>query len=184
MPLTFTPFKQLPDVVLVEPQVRGDERGWLLETFKRSEFEAHDLPVDFRQDNHSRSLQKHTLRGLHYQVRPMTQAKLVRCSVGEIFDVAVDIRRGSPTFGQHVSTFLSEANKRMLWIPEGFAHGLLTMTEVTDVQYKLTSEYSAAHDRSVRWDDPALGIVWPKCAPLLSKKDADAPLLKDAEVFA
>jgi dTDP-4-dehydrorhamnose 3,5-epimerase len=180
---TFTPFKEIPEVVLVQLVAHGDARGWFMETFKRSEFAKHGLATDYAQDNHSRSVGKHTLRGLHYQAPPHAQAKLVRCSEGEVLDVAVDIRRSSPTFGRHVTTVLSETNQRMLWIPEGFAHGLLTLTEVAEVQYKVTREYAPTHDRVIRWDDPALGIAWPAGAPTLSKKDAAAPLLRDAEVF-
>jgi len=183
MPPAFTPFKEMPEVVLVDLVTHGDTRGWFAETYKRSDFARGGIVADFAQDNHSRSIGKHTLRGLHYQAPPQAQAKLVRCSAGEVLDVAVDIRRSSPTFGRHVSVVLSETNHRMLWIPEGFAHGVLTLTQAADVQYKVTREYSPAHDRSIRWDDPAIGIAWPTSAPTLSKKDAAAPLPKDAEAF-
>ena len=181
MPATFRPFPEMPDVVLVEPRAFADERGWFMETYKRSEFEAHGIPHAFAQDNHSRSAKRGVLRGLHYQKDPMAQGKLVRCVAGEIFDVAVDIRRGSPTYGRWVAATLSAENRHALWVPPGFAHGFVTLTELADVTYKTTSEYSAPHDRAIRWDDPALGIRWPVDAPLLSKKDAEAPLLAEAD---
>ena len=180
MPFKFTP-TPIPDVVLVEPKAFGDERGWFMETFKESEFAKAGILGPFRQDNHSRSTGKFTLRGLHYQKNPTAQGKLVRCPLGEILDVAVDIRKGSPTFGRHVTANLSAENRRMLWVPAGFAHGVLTLTDIADVQYKVTSEYSAPEDRGIRWNDPAIGVAWPTAAPILSKKDAEAPFLKDAD---
>lgn len=180
MPFEFKPFPEMPDVVLVEPKAFGDDRGWFMETFKESDFAKHGIAGAFRQDNHSRSTGKHTLRGLHYQTEPMAQGKLVRCPLGEILDVAVDIRKGSPTFGKHVSAVLSAENRRMLWVPPGFAHGVLTLTDVADVMYKCTNEYAPANDRSIRWNDPQIAFPWPTTSPLLSKKDAEAPFLKDA----
>lgn len=177
----FRPSVGLPDVIVIEPRASVDERGWFLESYKRSEFEKHGIPFEFVQDNHSHSIAKGILRGLHFQKKPAEQGKLVRCVFGELFDVAVDIRKGSPRYAKWVSATLSAENQRMMWIPPGFAHGYLTMSGVSDVLYKVTCEYSPAHDRSVRWNDPTIGIKWPITNPILSKKDAEAPLLADAD---
>jgi dTDP-4-dehydrorhamnose 3,5-epimerase len=181
MPFSFKRFDKLPDIVFVEPQPVEDERGWFMETYKKSEFSKQGIPQDFLQDNHSCSTVKGVLRGLHYQKQPAAQGKLVRCVVGEIFDVAVDIRKGSPTYGKWVPAFLSAENRQMMWIPIGFAHGFLTTTNMAEVEYKVTAEYSSAHDRAIRWNDPGIGIEWPNRNPVLSRKDAEAPLLKDAD---
>jgi dTDP-4-dehydrorhamnose 3,5-epimerase len=181
MPLQFKPLQNLPDVVLIEPKAFGDDRGWFMETYKRSEFEANGIRVEFRQDNHSRSAARGVLRGLHYQQDPAAQGKLVRCVMGAIYDVAVDIRKGSPTYGRWVSAELSAENRRMLWVPEGFAHGFCTVSDVSEVVYKTTAEYSALHDRGIRWNDPALAVHWPVKAPILSPKDTQAPMLADAD---
>jgi len=181
MPFKFTPLPALADVVLVEPKAFGDDRGWFMETYKRSEFEANGIPVDFRQDNHSRSTGRGVIRGLHYQKHPAAQGKLVRCVVGAIYDVAVDIRKGSPTYGRWVAAELSAGDRKMLWVPPGFAHGICTLTDLSEVVYKATAEYSAAHDRGIRWNDPAVGVTWPVTPPILSPKDAQAPLLADAD---
>ena len=181
MPFQFKPLDVIPDVILIEPQSFGDERGWFMETYKRTDFEAHGIPGDFRQDNHSRSTVKGVLRGLHYQKDPTAQGKLVRCLVGGVFDVAVDIRRGSPTYGRWVSAELTGENRRILWVPPGFAHGFCTITDVSEVVYKTTAEYSAPHDRGIRWDDPTLAVRWPTNTPVLSAKDAQAPLLAQAD---
>src|SRR5581483_1657609 len=181
MPFEFKPFPGMPDVVIVEPKAFGDERGWFMETFKESEMSKHGIVGPFRQDNHSRSVGKGILRGLHYQKSGAAQGKLVRCLRGEILDVAVDIRKGSPTYGKHVSATLSAENRKMIWVLAGFAHGVLTLTDEAEIVYKVTSEYSPPHDRGIRWDDPALAIPWPVKHPILSKKDAEAPLLKDAD---
>lgn len=181
MPFAFTPAPQLPDVVLVEPRIHGDERGWFAETYKRSEFEAAGIRVDFRQDNHARSTRRGILRGLHYQEPPAPQAKLVRCTVGAIFDVAVDIRQGSPTFGRWYGAELTASNHRMLYVPEGFAHGYCTVDEVCEVVYKTSNEYRPDLDRAIRWDDPAIGVEWPVKEPVLSRKDQAAPLLAEAK---
>jgi dTDP-4-dehydrorhamnose 3,5-epimerase len=177
----FRPSADLPEVIVIEPRASVDERGWFLESYKRSEFEKHGIPFDFVQDNHSRSMAKGILRGLHFQKKPAEQGKLVRCVFGELLDVAVDIRKGSPTYAKWVSATLSAENQRMMWIPPGFAHGYLTMSGVSEVLYKVTSEYSPAHDRSVLWNDPTIGIKWPITNPTLSRKDAEAPLLADAD---
>src|SRR2546428_11862346 len=171
----------MPDVILIEPKALGDDRGWFMETYKRSEFEANGIRVGFRQDNHSRSTASGVRRGLHYQKDPAAQGKLVRCVVGAIYDVAVDIRRGSPTYGRWVGMELTAESKRMLWVPAGFAHGFCTLTDVSEVVYKTTSEYSAPHDRGIRWNDPAIGVKWPTASPVLSPKDGQAPKLAEAD---
>jgi len=181
MPFAFRPLQDLPDVVVIEPKAFGDDRGWFMETYKQSDFDASGIRFAFSQDNHSRSSVKHVLRGLHYQKDPAAQGKLVRCLLGTIYDVAVDIRRGSTTYGRWVAAELSAENKKMLWVPPGFAHGFCTVTDVSEVVYKTTSEYSAPHDRGIRWNDPALSVKWPTTSPVLSPKDAQAPMLADAD---
>jgi dTDP-4-dehydrorhamnose 3,5-epimerase len=171
----------LAGVVVIEPRVFADERGFFIETWNAARFRDAGLPQHFVQDNHSRSKQG-VLRGLHYQ-EPNPQGKLVRCTRGAIYDVAVDIRRGSPSFGKWYGAELSEENKRMLWVPPGFAHGFCSLTDDCDVLYKCTSLYDAANDRSILWNDPEIGIRWPLKEPLLSAKDAAAPRLKDAAVL-
>lgn len=174
----------LPEVLLVEPKVFRDDRGYFMESYNRAAFsEASGRDVDFVQDNHSLS-RKGVLRGLHYQLAPHGQGKLVRAVVGEIFDVAVDIRRGSATFGRWVGEILSAENRRQLWVPEGFAHGFLTLSEEAEVLYKASAYYAPASERSLAWNDPAIGIEWPlESRPHLSPKDADAPRLEAAELF-
>ncbi len=171
---------EIPEVVLIKPKVFGDERGFFLETYKKSDFEKAGIDTNFVQDNHSRSL-KNVLRGLHFQEHPKEQGKLVRCIKGRIFDVAVDIRPGSPTFKKWVGFELSEENKLMLWIPPGFAHGFLVLSEVAEIIYKVSgNEYSPEHDRSIRWDDPDIGIPWPLAGePILSEKDRKAMSLAE-----
>lgn len=181
MPFEFKSFSELPDVIIIQPKTFVDERGWLAETYNRSDFSRHRIPFEFLQDNHSRSTARGILRGLHFQNEPAVQGKLVRCIIGEIFDVAVDIRRGSPTYGKWVSTILSAENCRMIWVPPGFAHGALTMTDIAEIVYKLTSEYSQPHDRTIKWNDETIGIRWPVTNPILSKKDAEAPSLKEVD---
>jgi len=165
--------------MLVEPKVFGDERGFFFESFNKKAFlAATGLAVDFVQDNHSRSV-RHVLRGLHYQIR-QSQGKLVRVVQGEVFDVAVDIRRDSPTFGRWVGEHLSGENKKQLWIPPGFAHGFLTLSETAEVLYKTTDYYAPDHERCIVWDDPEIGIKWPStAAPLLSAKDRSGGRLAD-----
>ena len=181
MGFEFEPFKTLPEIVKIQPATYVDERGWFAETYKKSNFAEHGIGYEFVQDSHSRSIVRGVLRGLHYQKEPPAQGKLVQCILGEVFDVAVDIRKGSPTYGRWVSTRLSAKQPAMIWIPPGFAHGVLSMTDEAEITYKVTCEYSAAHDRSIRWNDPAIGIQWPIPNPILSKKDSEAPLLKDAD---
>ena len=174
----------LPEVLVVESTVFSDDRGFFTEVFHSDKFEAIGLPLLFKQDNHSRSV-RHTLRGLHYQLQE-PQGKLIRTITGTIFDVAVDIRRDSPRFGQWTSIVLEEGDGRQLWIPPGFAHGFLALSETADVSYKCTSVYNAASDRCIAWNDPQLAIEWPiptGATPLLSAKDAAAPLLASAELF-
>ena len=173
----------LPGVLLIEPKVFGDARGFFLESWNRQTFAGLGLDLDFVQDNHSRSA-KGVLRGLHYQLNE-PQGKLVRVVSGAVFDVAVDVRKSSPHFGQWVGYELSADNHRMLWIPPGFAHGFLVLSEVADFLYKTTAYYAPQWDRGIRWDDPQIGVQWPlEGAPTLSAKDQVQPLLKNAEVYA
>jgi len=173
---------QIPDVILIKPKVFVDERGFFMETFKKSEFTKAGIDVLFVQDNHSKSV-KGVLRGLHYQKEPYSQGKLLRCIKGKIFDVAVDIRKDSPTFGKWVGYELSEENKYMLWIPEGFAHGFLTLSDTAEIMYKVSgSEYAPQYDAGILWNDPNIGIQWPLAEhgiqePLLSEKDKKLPPL-------
>lgn len=169
----------IPDVILVSHDIFRDQRGFFLESFREEPFLKQGMPR-FVQDNHARSAGK-VLRGLHYQIKPAAIGKLVRCLRGRIFDVAVDIRIGSPTFMKWVGVELTAENCKMLYIPEGFAHGYCALSEDSEVFYKTTGYYSAQHDRGFRWDDPAIKITWPVSDPLLSDKDRAAPLLKDAE---
>ena len=173
----------LPDVLILEPRVFGDERGFFYESYNKRVFrEAIGLDVEFVQDNHSRSA-KNVLRGLHYQIR-QPQGKLVRCTLGEVLDVAVDLRRWSSTFGHWVAFRLSAENKRMAWIPVGFAHGFVVLSEFAEFLYKTTDFYAPEHERCVIWNDPDLGIDWQISAqPALSPKDAAGVRLRDAEVF-
>lgn len=175
---------ELPGVLILEPKVFGDARGFFLESWNRQTMADNGLAMDFVQDNHSRSA-RGVLRGLHYQLEN-PQGKLVRVTQGAVFDVAVDIRRSSPHFGKWVGVELSSENHRMLWIPPGFAHGFMVLSETADFLYKCTTLYHPPSDRSLRWNDPEIGIAWPSAAgaPLLSAKDEAAPLLADAEVFA
>lgn len=180
MAFTFQRLK-IPEVVLIEPQQRGDQRGVFLESYKQSEFIANGISGRFVQDNYCHSI-RGTLRGLHYQREPNAQAKLVMALRGEVFDVAVDLRKGSPTFGQWVGTTLSSDTFRMLYIPEGFAHGFCVISEKADVVYKMSTEYSPDQERGVIWNDPAIGITWPVTQPILSAKDMTLPLLAEADI--
>jgi dTDP-4-dehydrorhamnose 3,5-epimerase len=175
----------LPEVLLIEPRVFADDRGWFTESFNARAFaDATGLDVTFVQDNHSRSA-RGVLRGLHYQLPPAAQGKLVRAVAGAIFDVSVDIRRSSPNFGRWVGETLSADNKRQLFIPAGFAHGFLALEGDSEVHYKTTAYYDTAAERSIRWDDPDLAIAWPLgLPPLLAPKDAAASAFAVAEVFA
>jgi dTDP-4-dehydrorhamnose 3,5-epimerase len=174
----------IPDLLIIEPTVFGDDRGFFYESYnERKWHEATGLKTRFVQDNHSRS-NRGVLRGLHYQLSPAAQGKLVRCVVGEVFDVAVDLRRGSPTFGRWEGVHLSAENKRQFWIPEGFAHGFLVLSEFAEFLYKATEYYAPEHERSILWNDPDLAVAWPiSGTPVLSWKDRAAPAFKAAEVF-
>jgi dTDP-4-dehydrorhamnose 3,5-epimerase len=174
----------IPDVILFEPKVFGDERGFFLESFNQRQFEeAVGRPVHFVQDNHSRSV-KNVLRGLHYQIQ-QPQGKLVRVVQGEVFDVAVDLRKSSSTFGHWVGKTLSAENKRQLWIPEGFAHGFVVLSETADFLYKTTDYFAPAHERCISWSDSTLSIQWPTyIEPILSGRDAQFQSFDEAEVFA
>jgi len=175
---------EIPDVLIIEPKVFSDARGFFYESYNQKKFEQLvSRKVDFVQDNHSRSAQS-VLRGLHYQIQ-QPQGKLVRVTHGEVFDIAVDIRQSSPTFGRSVAVNLSAENKRMLWIPEGFAHGFLVISESAEFLYKTTDYWATEHERCISWNDPELSINWPlTSAPLLSAKDAVGKPLKLAELFA
>jgi dTDP-4-dehydrorhamnose 3,5-epimerase len=182
MPYTVIP-TDLPEVLLLEPRVFGDERGFFFESFNRRDFvAATGCDIDFVQDNHSRSA-RGVLRGLHYQIRH-PQGKLVRVAQGRVFDVAVDMRQSSPNFGRHIGVELSAENRRQLWVPPGFAHGFLVLSEHAEFLYKTTDYWYPEHERSLRWDDPALAINWPLSAnPVLSEKDHNAPGLSQAPYF-
>jgi len=174
----------IPDLLIFEPKVFGDQRGFFLESYNQRTFQSlTGLSLNFVQDNHSRS-GKNVLRGLHYQIQ-QPQGKLVRVTSGKVFDVAVDLRKSSPTFGRWDGVELSGDNHRQLWVPPGFAHGFVVLSEQADFLYKTTDYYAPEHERCIRWDDPDIGIVWPEgIAPLLSGKDQQGLSLKDAEVFA
>lgn len=172
----------IPEVLLVKPVRHGDSRGFFSETYNRRAFEAAGVVGEFIQDNHSLSGTKGVVRGLHYQLPPFAQDKLVRVIRGAILDVAVDIRRGSPTFGKYVEAELTAENGHQLWIPKGFAHGFCTLEPNTEVIYKVTAYYAPAHDRGILWNDPDIGIKWPVATAdvVLSKKDTEHPRLRDA----
>jgi dTDP-4-dehydrorhamnose 3,5-epimerase len=184
-PMSGDGIELLPGLLVIEPQVHADARGHFFESFNAQGFaETVESGLEFVQDNQSRSAQD-VLRGLHYQLAPRAQGKLVRVVRGAVFDVAVDIRRSSPAFGSWFGIELSEDNFKQLWIPPGFAHGFLALTDPADLLYKVTAYYSPEHDRSIRWDDPDIGIEWPiDGEPILSEKDASAPYLAEADVFA
>lgn len=175
---------KIPAVKLIEPKVFGDERGFFMETWNEKAFREAGIDATFVQDNHSRSV-KNTLRGLHYQIK-QPQGKLVRVTRGEVFDVAVDLRTNSPTFGQWVGEYLSEENNRMLWVPPGFAHGFLVTSDTADFQYKCTDLYAPEHERSIHWADKELAIDWPldnSAEPLVSQKDKQAVSFAQAEKY-
>lgn len=172
---------KLEGVVILVPDAHADNRGFFMECYSSRKFADLGLPNAFVQDNHSLSVEAGVIRGLHYQLAPKAQTKLVRVVAGAIYDVAVDIRKGSPTYGQWIGVILSAANKRQLLIPKGFAHGFCTLVPKTEVIYKVDEYYSKEHDRGIRWNDPALSIDWPADDPILSDKDRVNPLLQDAE---
>ncbi len=178
MPFVFEK-QSIPEVILVKPIVFADERGFFMESYKKSDFVAGGIDVDFVQDNYSKST-KGVLRGLHYQAKPHAQAKLVRCVKGEIYDVAVDIRANSPTFSKYVKVKLTESNNEMLYIPKGFAHAFVALTDEVEISYKTSAEYCAQSDRGILWCDKDININWElDFAPILSEKDKQQPLLKN-----
>jgi len=181
MPFVFNKC-EISGPVIVEPRVFGDDRGFFLESYKKTDFINNGIDVEFRQDNHSLS-SRGVLRGLHYQKPPFAQAKLVRVVKGSVWDVAVDIRKNSSTYKKWIAVELSAENKKMVFIPEGFAHGFIALTDEVQLMYKCSNEYSPQHDAGIIWNDPELAIKWPVANPLLSDKDLLLPLLKDAEVF-
>ena len=177
-----TPLR-IPDVLLIEPQIFGDERGFFFESFNQNKFEdVIGKKVNFAQDNHSKSI-KGVLRGLHYQLAPKAQGKLVRVIQGEVFDVAVDLRQSSPTFGKWVGEIISADNKKQMWIPEGFAHGFVTLSDTAEFLYKTTDFYSKEHEQAIRWNDETISIQWPIKDISLSAKDETAQSFKEAGYF-
>lgn len=180
-------FKRLdiPEVFIFTPQRFPDDRGYFVQTYNRTLIETMTGPLDWVQDNQSLSHRKGTVRGLHFQASPFAQDKLVRCVRGAILDIALDIRHGSPTFGRHVAATLTAEGGEQIFMPKGFAHGLITLEDQSEVAYKVTSFYSADHDRSIRWNDPSLGINWGvgEASAILSAKDADAPMLADTPEY-
>ncbi len=181
MPFKFTSL-EIPDIILVEPKIFTDDRGCFMESFKASDFQKADLPIHFLQDNFSVS-KKNVIRGLHYQKNPHAQGKLVSVLKGKVWDVAVDIRRASPTFLKWVAAELNDKNHAMLYIPPGFAHGFAALTDDVHLLYKCTEEYDPKADAGIRWNDPDIDITWPVAKPILSSKDRALPLLSAAELF-
>ena len=179
MPFEFERLK-IPDVILIKPKVFEDKRGFFMETYKKTDFEAYGINTTFVQDNHSKSAYG-VLRGLHFQKKPYEQAKLVRCIRGKIFDVAVDLRRDSPTFGKYISAILSDDNKHMIFVPRGFAHGFEVLSEEAEVVYKVDNIYAPEYESGVIWNDRDIGIDWPIKDPILSEKDSKWPTLKQLE---
>ncbi|SFE85956.1 dTDP-4-dehydrorhamnose 3,5-epimerase [Paenibacillus algorifonticola] len=173
---------ELLGLKLLEPEVFEDHRGFFVESYNANSLQNHSIQTIFIQDNHSLSVDAGVIRGLHYQLNPNAQTKLVRVTAGAIYDVVVDIRKGSPTFGHWQGFILSAANKRQLLVPQGFAHGFCTIVPNSEVQYKVDALYTPEHDRGIAWNDPALGIDWPTSAPILSDKDGKHPVLADAEI--
>lgn len=174
---------KLNGVYILEPSIHGDHRGWFLESYNVEQLKKAGLELNFVQDNHSFSASKGTLRGLHYQLSPKAQTKLIRCTRGAIYDVAVDIRKDSSTFGEWFGLELSAENKKQLLVPKGFAHGFMTITDDVEVQYKVDEVYSPENDRGIIWNDSEIGIEWPiNIQPILSQKDEKAPVLKDADI--
>jgi dTDP-4-dehydrorhamnose 3,5-epimerase len=173
---------KLKDVYIIEPQAFGDHRGFFMESYNKQKFEQLGLHYDFIQDNQSLSVEAGTIRGLHYQLNPKAQTKVVRALTGAIYDVVVDIRKNSVTYGQWIGVILSEDNKRQIVVPKGFAHGICTLVPNTQIMYKVDEYYSPENDRGLLWNDPDLGIEWPTSKPILSDKDMKQPRLKNAEI--
>lgn len=178
MPFTFERLA-IPDVVLVRAPSFSDPRGWFMETWRRSDFERAGIERPFIQDNLAHTAQRGVLRGLHFQRDPHAQAKLVRCVRGAVFDAAVDVRPGSPTYGRHVAVELTQDNRLALYVPRGFAHGYVTLAEETDVTYKVDAEYARDAEGGLAWNDPTVGIAWPVASPILNERDRAWPLLRD-----
>ena len=174
--------KEIQGLFITEPDVFGDNRGWFMESYNKEKFAENGIETVFCQDNHSFSSKKGTVRGIHFQNEPYAQTKLVRCTKGAILDVAVDLRKKSPTYKKWVSVELSAENKKQLYIPKGFGHAFLALSDDVEVEYKVDAYYSKMHDRSIRFDDPELSINWPNINYILSEKDLKAPLLKDSDV--
>lgn len=172
---------KISEVKIIEPDCFGDHRGWFMETYNQEKFKDMGIDAVFVQDNQSFSAKKGTLRGLHFQNNPMAQAKLVRCTRGKILDVAVDIRKGSPTYRQWVSKELSAENKKQMYIPRGFAHGFLTLTDDVEIQYKVDNLYSKECDRGIRYNDPSISVDWGEIEPILSEKDTTSPMLSESD---
>lgn len=172
---------KIPEVVILEPKVFGDNRGFFMESYNKETFKSIGMDMNFKQDNHSLSQPAGTLRGLHFQTNPKAQSKLVRVTNGAIYDVAVDIRKGSPTYGEWIGAILTADNKRQLLVPKGFAHGFCTLVENTEVQYKVDEYYSPENDSGIYWNDPDIDIDWPFKEPVLSEKDKANPLLRDSD---
>ncbi|MEF9989066.1 MAG: dTDP-4-dehydrorhamnose 3,5-epimerase [Christensenellaceae bacterium] len=172
---------KIEGLIVIEPDCFGDNRGWFMETYSKPKFEQIGIDCEFVQDNHSLSAVKGTLRGLHFQINPMAQSKLLRCTKGTVLDVAVDLRKDSPTYKKWHSVELSAENKKQFFMPKGFAHGFLTLTDDVEIQYKVDAVYSKECDRSIRFDDAELGVDWGIANPILSQKDLDAPLLCDSD---
>jgi dTDP-4-dehydrorhamnose 3,5-epimerase len=173
---------EINDLIIIEPKVFGDNRGWFVESYNQRVFSNHGISIEFKQDNHSLSKEKGVLRGLHFQNNPYAQTKLVRCTRGKIWDVAVDLRKSSATYLKWFGIELTRENHKMLFIPQGFAHGFITLEENTEVQYKVDNFYDLNTDRSIKYDDPDIGIKWPLDDVVLSEKDKRAPYLKDLDV--
>jgi dTDP-4-dehydrorhamnose 3,5-epimerase len=173
---------ELEGVLILEPKVFGDQRGWFTESWSKRIMEAEGLFYEFLQDNHSFSAQKGTLRGIHFQLNPYAQAKIVRCTRGAVLDVAVDLRNASSDYKKWIAVELNEENKRQLLLPRGFGHAFLTLTDNVEFLYKADQYYSAEHDRSIAWNDPEIGVKWPDGDFILSEKDRKAPLLKDSDI--
>ncbi len=181
MPFNFTKL-DIDGLILIEPRVFKDERGFFMESYKDSDFRANGIDCEFLQDNHSLS-QKNVIRGLHYQLNPKAQGKLVRVIKGSVWDVAVDIRKSSQTYLKWIGIELTEDNNSMIFIPPGFAHGFIALTDNVHLTYKCTEEYSPEHDTGIRWDDPEIGIEWPATEAIVSEKDKELPYLKEAKIF-
>ncbi|MDP2933440.1 MAG: dTDP-4-dehydrorhamnose 3,5-epimerase [bacterium] len=181
MAFIFKRLDEIPDLIVIEPKAFEDDRGWFMETYKKGEFEQNGIPQTFLQASESFSLKRGTLRGLHFQNEPHSQGKLVRCLAGEVYDVAVDIRRGSPTYGKWQGVRLSPKNRKLFWLPPGFAHGFCTLSDNAEFEYMMTNEWAPSHERGILWSDPDIAIKWPVDFPILSKKDAEAPLLRDSD---